>query len=362
MKKIAVIPAGGLGVRFWPRSTEKTPKQFIHIHGEGTMIQNTVSRLQKDFAMEDIYIVTSDNMRALITDQMPALPKENIIIEPFGRNTAPCLGLAYIHLKLQYEPDTLMYVFPADHVIYNIGEFSHSLEVAGEAAYNLKGLVTIGINPTRPDTQFGYVQIDQNKGKLGDLFEKGVRVTNTFAEKPDLGTARRFLESGDFLWNSGMFVWRFDTFWKAFSGFMPEESAHLQNLQKHIGKASYKNNLEFTFRQFNSISIDYAMMEKASNVFTVESSFTWSDMGTWDEVFRLSMKDSRNNVINGDVVPINTSNSFITSDERMIGIVDVEDLIVIDTKEALLICKRGSSENVKELVDFLRRRNVNHIL
>ncbi len=362
MRKVAVIMGGGLGARFWPRSTEKTPKQFIHILGDGTMIQNTVTRLNKTFDIEDIYIVTSESMVTILEDQLAELPQENIIVEPFGRNTAPCLGLAYTLLSRKYDDDTIMFAFPSDHVIYNLGEFFHSLEVASKAAYNLKGIVTIGINPTRPETQYGYVQINQNREGLFEHYKKGVRHTTTFAEKPDAGTAQRFIESGDFLWNSGIFILRFDTLWESFSKYLSKEAAHFNSLMKHIGKDSYKENLEYVYRQLNSISLDYAIMEKAGNVLVVESSFTWSDMGTWDELYRLSMKDARNNVIEGDVISINTSNCLISSKGRLIGIVGLDDVVVVDSDEALLICKRGKSEDVKEIIDFMRRKHINKFL
>lgn len=362
MKKIAVVMAGGLGLRFWPRSTEKKPKQFVHLTGEGAMLQNTFERLLNVFPPEDIYIVTFDSFSSLVMEQLPALPKENLLLEPFGRNTAPCIALAWANLADSLPDDAVMCVFPSDHVIYNIGEFVESVETAAITAHQMHGLVTIGVSPTRPETQYGYVQIKDERGTLGELFDKNVRRTTTFAEKPDLGTARRFLQSGDFLWNSGIFFWRIDSLASSLDRFLPEHSAQFKILRKHCGKPSYQDNLLDTYKQINSISVDYGILEKADNVYVVESSFRWSDLGTWDELYRISMKDASNNVIEGDVIPLNTSNCLINSCGRMIGIVGVEDLIVIDSEEALLICKRGDSDSVNEIISYLRRKQINNLL
>ncbi len=362
MKRVAVVMAGGHGIRFWPRSTEKLPKQFIHLLGEGTMIQNTVSRLQKMFELEDMYIVTTEPMVELIKDQLPAIPGENIIPEPFGRNTAPCLGLTNIHLHEKYGDDFTFAAFPSDHNIQNVGEFIQSLEIAFKASEETNGIVTIGIDPTRAETHYGYVQVNNNKRGIKELFDEGLRKCTTFAEKPDEATARRFMESGDFLWNSGIFVMKYETFRNCYSRYLPEETALFSSLIKHLGKDTYPDKLDNVYRQINSISFDYAVMEKASDVYVVESSFIWSDMGTWDELFRMSRKDARNNVIEGDVIPVNTSNCLVSSSGRLIGIVNVEDLIVIDSEDAVLICRRGASDDVREIIDFMRRKNINHLL
>ena len=183
MKRVAVIMAGGLGVRIWPRSTEKTPKQFVHVAGEGTMIQNTYNRLRKLFDINDIYIITYESLKELLFDQLPELPQENAILEPFARNTAPCLALALTRLTQKYGKDTLLAAFPSDHEISNVPEFINSIETACDAASNLGGIVTIGIAPTRPEPSYGYVQVKDESDGLGKYYEKGVRVSTTFAEK-----------------------------------------------------------------------------------------------------------------------------------------------------------------------------------
>ncbi|TAL67236.1 MAG: mannose-1-phosphate guanylyltransferase [Bacteroidetes bacterium] len=362
MNKVAVIMAGGSGARLWPRSTEKKPKQFIHLMGDGSMIQNTVSRLEPIFENNDIYIVTSNYLKEFCYEQLPHIPKENIITEPFPKNTAPCVALAATIIEKKYTEDTVLFTFPSDHVITNLREFHHSIEVASKVAYEKKGILAIGLSPTRPETAFGYIQIKDDHKDLDELYNDGVRYSNAFAEKPDLATAKRFIESGDFLWNSGIFIWRLDTFWESFKKFLPEDNRLFKKLKKSVGEPNFPSLVEEIYRQIQSESIDYAIMEKAKNVYVVEASFGWSDLGNWDEIYRLSMKDGRNNVIEGDVISINTNNCLVSSYGKMIGIVGVDNLIVIECENSIVICRRGYSDDVKEIVDFLRRKQINEYI
>jgi len=273
-----------------------------------------------------------------------------------------CLALTATAISGQCDDDTILFAFPSDHVIFNVREFQQSLETACNVAYETKGIVTIGITPTRPEPSFGYIQVNDNDDGIEDFYEQGVRRTTTFAEKPDTATAERFIETGDFLWNSGIFVWRNDTFWQAFEKYLPEHHRLFKLLNKHIGKYSFKGVVEYIYRQMEAVSVDYAILEKADNVFVVESTFSWSDLGTWDELLRLSMKDARNNLIEGDVIAINTTNCMVSANNRLIGIVGTSDLIVIDSEDALMICRRGHSEDVRELVDFMKRKQIKMFL
>ncbi len=354
--------AGGMGTRFWPLSTEKTPKQFIHLSGEGTMIQNTYERLAKFFPVDDIYIAVNEAYSQMIIEQLPEVPTKNIIIEPFGRGTAPILGFVATMLDSQFASDDVMLAFPADQVISNLGEFYQSLDIAIQAASLNNNIVTIGIDPTRPETQFGYVQYSEERNSLGELFDKGVRLCTTFAEKPDKETAKRFLESGDFIWNSGIFVMKHGTFKEAFHKYLPFYAEQFETLKQYIGKDTFSEELEKIYKMLNPISMDYGILEKADNVLVVKSSFAWSDLGNWDELYRLSMKDARDNVIEGEVLTINTSNSLISSDNRIICTIGVEDLIVVDSPNGLLICKRCNSEQVHEMVDLMRKKQLKKYL
>lgn len=358
MEKVAIIMAGGMGSKFWPKSTESKPKQFTHMIGEGTLLQNTYNRLLSYFGKEHIYIVLSYSHRNLVINQIPGISSDNLIYEPFGRHTAPCTALSLNYLlQKAYSPETLMAVFPSDHIISNLGEFYNSLDTAFNAAEQNNSILTIGIEPTRPDTQFGYIQVDYSENVNNPL-----SYCMTFAEKPDVGTAGRFIESGDFLWNSGIFIWKIRVIQEAFHKYLPDYSDKFINLFKQFGKDDYVDDLLYIYKQINSISLDYGILEKAENVYCVRASFKWSDLGNWDELYRLQMKDAHNNVLMGDVISVDNHNSFIMSEGRLIGIVGMDDVIVIDSAEALLICKKGKSENVQEIVDFMRRKHIHKYL
>lgn len=362
MKKIALIMAGGLAYRFWPRSTDKLPKQFIHLIGEGTLIQNTVMRLIPYFNIDEIYIITSEQYADVIENQLPLIPKENIILEPLSRNTSACIALAATLLSNKLDDDTIIMAFPSDHVIYNVREFHQSLDIAANIALETKGIVTIGITPSRPETAYGYIQFKNEPVGLDKYYEQGARYCTTFAEKPDVATAKRFVDSGDFLWNSGIFIWRKGTFLESCRKYLPEHYNLFEQLKKHIGKASYFGAVDYIYKQLQSVSVDYAILEKADNVYVIASTFNWSDLGTWDELYRLSRKDGRNNFIEGDVITVNSSNCFVNSNGKLIAMVGVDNLIVVDSDDAMLICRRNHSEDVKEIVDYLKRKNINKYL
>jgi mannose-1-phosphate guanylyltransferase len=361
MNIYAVIMAGGVGSRLWPRSREKSPKQLLHILGEGTMIQNTVARLQPMIPYDHIYIVTNRTQVEGLRQQVPQIPAGNIVAEPFGRNTAPCIGLVTAQLR-ERDPESVMIVLPADHWIQNVGEFQQKLRLAVDAAYQLQGLVTLGITPTRPETGYGYIQQSDRRDDANPFFDQGLRRVLTFAEKPDLPTAERFLASGDFLWNSGMFVWRIDTIAEAFRCYLPELYEQIESIQVAAGSDDYMERLDSIYGQIHPISIDYGIMEKAENVYVTQCEFGWSDVGSWDETYRLSRKDADGNSIVGDVVTIDTARCFIRTAGRMVATVAVEDLIVVDTDDALLICRRGESQRVQGVVDYLRRKKINSLL
>lgn len=357
-KKVAIVMAGGFGVTFWPRSTENRPKQFMHIMGEGTMLQNTVTRLRRTFDNGDIYIVTFENFKDIVISQIPDLLQSNIIAEPFGRHTAPATGLALAHLKDKYSDDDIFCIFPSDHIISNVREFNLSLETAISAAEDTSGIITIGIEATRPETQFGYIQIRSNSLD-DDLLQKGLRKVSTFAEKPDKNTAKRFIESGDFLWNSGIFILRKGVLQHSFNKFLPETAEAFNYLADNLNSNDYNDKLKKVYMRLNSISLDYGILEKSDDVYCIESSFSWSDMETWDELYRLSMKDAKENVIEGDVVSLKSKRNLILSNGKIIGLYGVDDLIVIDSDDAMLICKRGESDKVREIIDYMRRKNIN---
>lgn len=360
-KVCAVIMAGGVGARFWPRSREKSPKQLLEIVGRGTMIQNTVKRLEGVVDPRDVFIVTNKVQRGLTAKQLPHIPEENIIVEPVGRNTAPCIGLAALHVG-RVDPAAVMIVLPADHTIHDADEFRRTLTLAVETARESSSLLTIGIHPTHPETGYGYIQMYDEPGDGNPYASKGVFKVKTFAEKPNLQTAERFLASGDFLWNSGMFVWRADVILQEIQKCLPELYSELTRIESTIGKPNYQSTLELAYGVIRGISVDYGIMEKTDRVYVIPGRFGWSDIGSWDEVFRISGKDDKGNSITGKVIQRDTMNSYIYSPDRLVATIGISDLIIINIDDALLICKKDRSQDVKEISDYLRRKQMNEYL
>lgn len=356
-----IIMAGGVGTRLWPESRESRPKQMLHVIGEGTMIQNTVARLQPMIPPERILIVTNRKQIEGLSSQIPSIPRENFIAEPFGRNTAPCIGLA-ASAVLRRDPEGIMVVLPADHHIENVREFQNRLGVAARVASATGGLVTLGIKPTRPETGYGYIQWDRSKEGLEEFHNRGVAKVRTFAEKPDATTAQRFLDSGDFLWNSGMFIWRASSIMGAFELYLPDLFEQLGDIESQHGASEYDDNLERVYKQITSISIDYGVMEKAGDVYVLECAFGWSDVGSWDESYRMSRKDGDENLLLGEVVAIDTTGSYVKGDGRFIAAIGMKDCIIVDTPDALLVCNRGRSQDVQRVVEYLRRKKITGLL
>jgi mannose-1-phosphate guanylyltransferase len=282
-----------------------------------------------------------------------------VICEPFGRNTGPTIGLVATLLREHLGPDTVLLVLPSDHVIMNVREFQATLERACAAAAASDSIVTIGVKPTRSETGYGYIQVGDTVGFDDPSLSGVVYRVRTFAEKPDLATAQRFLDAGDFVWNSGIFVGRASTIVKAVADHLPDHMPLFLELLRHLGRDTYQQTLEGIFRQMRSVSFDVGVMEKANNVLVVDGQFGWSDVGTWDELYRLSMKDGRNNVVEGDVVTLQTNNSLVSGTSgRLVGVVGLDNIIVVDTEHALMICRRGKAEQVRDLIDLIRRRHI----
>jgi len=354
----SIIMAGGSGTRFWPHSREDKSKQFLSILDKRSLIQNTVRRFQKIFSKEAIYIVAKATQEEELKKQAHEVPKENIIFEPVGRNTAPCIGLAAVTLQKRHG-DGIMVVSPADHLIQKEAVFRRAILAAVNLAEKENGLVTIGITPDRPATGYGYIQIDNEVSTDTKVSAYKIK---TFAEKPNLATAERFIKSGDFLWNSGIFVFRTSVFLQNVKSFLPDLYDGLMEIKKAIDSPNEKTVLDRVYHQIRGISMDYGIMEKAKNVFVVRGTFLWNDLGGWEQVYKLSPKDKNGNAISGDVVTIDTKNAYISSSKGMIAVLGLEDIIVVEKGGAILICKRDRAEDVKQVVQRIKRNKMNKYL
>jgi mannose-1-phosphate guanylyltransferase len=355
MNLYALIMAGGVGSRFWPRSKEKTPKQLLKIFGDNTMIQDTVKRLDRVIPKENIFIITNKVQREEISKQLPEIPSQNILEEPFGRNTAACIGLASIMIQ-EKSNDGVTIVLPADHIIRDKVSFQETLTSAAKFANESKGLITIGIIPTRPETGYGYIQIDDT------IVKDNIHKVLTFAEKPNYTTAVRFLESGDFLWNSGMFIWRIDSILEEIRKYMPELYEGLESIRKSIHTPNFEEVLIKVYGQLRNISVDYGIMEKSQKVFLTKGNFSWSDVGSWEEVYQLSEKNVEGNAIVGKVFTNGTNESYIYSPDKFAAVIGADNFIVINTDDALLICRRDKAQDVKMIIEYLKFSKMNEHL
>ncbi|PID61960.1 MAG: mannose-1-phosphate guanylyltransferase [Ignavibacteriae bacterium] len=355
MDLYVIIMAGGVGARFWPRSKQKKPKQLLKIFGDQTMIQDTVDRLDGLVRKENIYVITNKIQQSGIAEKLSKIPIENIIAEPFGKNTAACIGLASTIINKKSK-DAVTIILPADHLIKNVEEFKETIKKAADFAAKSNSLVTIGIKPSRPETGYGYIQVVDKEE------ENGIFKVLTFAEKPNLSTAKRFIESGDFLWNSGMFIWKTETILNEIKLYLPDLYEGLMKIQHSLDTDSFEETLTEVYGQLVSVSIDYGIMEKSNKVYLIKGDFAWSDVGSWEEVYHLSPKDNNGNAAKGENYTENTLNSFIHSPKKFTAVLGLSNIIVIDTDDALLICNRENAQNVKHIVDFLKMNDKNELL
>lgn len=351
MKTTAVIMAGGKGERFWPRSRSNFPKQFLSLTDDGkTMIQHTAERLLPLVNYEDMFIVTNKKYVKLVKEQLPDVPEDNILAEPIAKNTAPAIGLAAVLIQQRYD-DAVMIVLPSDHLITQKQMYVDTLKIAISVSKDGENLVTIGITPTYPETGYGYI----NYGK-SNYSEKhsNVYAVERFVEKPNIEKAKEYLESGNYIWNSGMFVWKASTILKNFKQLLPETFEGLMDIKSAIGKNNFEDVLYDKFSEFKSESIDYGVMEKASNIYTIPGTFGWDDVGSWLALERITKINEYGNSVTGNVITINVRNSIICGTEKLIAAVGIDDLIIVDTDDAMLICSKECTQDVKKVIENLK--------
>jgi mannose-1-phosphate guanylyltransferase len=357
---VCLIMAGGTGTRFWPRSRNSKPKQYLDILGKESLLQSTIDRFSAITDYKNIYIVSSKAQEVILAAQANMIPQKNLIYEPVGKNTLPCIGLSAM-LAEKDNPNGIMVVSPADHLIKDHSAFSETVVTAVNVADERNGIVTIGISPTHPATGYGYIKA----GKMlpGSRAIRQYEV-ESFVEKPDIARAVEYLARQNYFWNSGMFVFKISVIMNAIEKYAPELYKSLRKIQSETGKPTFSKVFDSVYRQVDSISIDYGIMEHAENVFLVEGKFDWNDLGSWESVYQVSEGDVNGNVESGpgEGVFINARNSFVHTDEGLVALIGLDDIIVVRDKNAVLVCRRNQSQDVKKVVEWLKVNNKNLLL
>lgn len=354
----AVIMAGGLGTRFWPKSRIDNPKQFLKICEDITMIQATVRRISKIFLPEKIYIVTNSEFAPRIYDEIPELPKDNVLIEPFRRETAACVGLAAVKIS-KLDPNEVMVVLPSDHYIGDETEFTKTLETAIELASENNSLTTLGIKPTRPETGYGYIKIGE---RLSSTNDKQIYLVKEFTEKPDFQLAREFYTRNDYFWNSGIFAWKASVILEQIASFLPHLHQGLMKIKDAMGTGEEEEVLKEEYSTFIPISIDYGIMEKASEVYVVLASFVWDDVGNWAALERVMKSDKDGNIVMGFHLGYDTNECIISNNDKFITTLGVDNLIIIETEDVILICNKGRAQEVKDLRELIKSKSLDKFL
>lgn len=348
--------AGGVGSRFWPISTKETPKQFLDILSVGeTLIQQTFRRLQKICFTENIFIVTNKDYKALCISQLSQLDEKNILCEPVMRNTAPCI--AYAAYKIfNLDKNAKLIIAPSDHLILNEDEFVSTVNNVFDLINKKDCLYTLGITPSRPDTGYGYIQYSEEVL----LESKSVKKVKTFTEKPNLELALQFIDSGDFLWNAGIFMFSANAIVRSFKKYLSDLNDIFSKGDDYFNTAKEAEFIEKVFPTCKNISIDYGIFEKSNNIFVYPCDFGWSDLGTWGSLYSFLEKDDNQNTIQGDNVNLYDSSSNIirVASDKQIIIQGLNNFIVVDTKNALLICKKDDEQKIKEFVNDIKKQKL----
>ncbi len=347
----AVIMAGGRGERFWPRSRSHTPKQFLSLTGDGeTMLQKTVKRLEGLVQHEHIYVVTNAEHLALAKQQLPELPQANLLAEPISRNTAPCIALAAAVIRKRHG-DAVMLVLPADHIIRHRSLCRDVLQKAIDAAARGAHLVTVGITPTYPETGYGYIGFTQEEAAIG-----GVYRVAAFCEKPDTETAKTYVRSGRYLWNSGMFAWRTSVYCNALRAHLPVVADFADRITAVCDTPQLQAVLVEAFPKLPSVSVDYGLLEKSDQLYTIPAGFGWDDVGSWPALGRVAKTDTNGNYRSGDIMTVGTKNCVFYGGKRLIAAVGLENIVLVDTDDALLACSVEQAQNVRKITEMLREQ------
>ena len=351
-----VIMAGGIGSRFWPFSRTNKPKQFHDVLGTGkTLLQHTYERFKNDFLEENIYIITNQLYEGLVKEQIPSIKKDQILLEPIGRNTASCIAHACYKIGQKNENATVV-TAPSDHVIFKEKLFLEKIAIGIEACQQHKEeiLITLGIEPSRPDTGYGYIQYIDSK-------IKNLKKVKTFTEKPQLELAKTFIESGDFLWNSGIFIWNVKSIKKAFEDYLPEIAEIFEEGKNAFYTSEEENFISHAYTLCKNISIDYGILEKSENVYVIKGDFDWTDLGTWKSVYDSSEKDEKGNIIEGNIMAYEVQNSIIKfPSDKLVVVQGMQEYIIVEYDDVLLICRKDQEQRIREFVnDIKNKKDIN---
>jgi mannose-1-phosphate guanylyltransferase len=356
---LTVIMAGGVGERFWPWSRRLRPKQLLDLTGRGSMIRLTVDRLQGLSTPDEIIIVTNVDQRDAVLEEISgSVPPENVIGEPVGQNTAPCVGLAALLLREKHGSQPML-VLPADHLVEPVASFQNQANEAAAYVAAHRSLLTFGIKPTRPETGYGYIHAGRQVSHEGSA---RIFVAQDFLEKPDAETAVRFVENGDYYWNSGMFMWATDVILDEISAHLPDLHSVLERIGAEMGTRPLQEVLKDQYPQAPSISIDYGVMEKASDVVVMKADFEWNDVGSWEFIREVHPADDEGNVSLGEYVSIDATGNTIVAPDRLVAVLGVDDVVVVDGGDTVLVCKRDRAQHVKKIVQTLRKRDKNELV
>jgi len=348
----AVIMAGGQGTRLWPQSRERKPKQLWEILDGKSMLQDTVERVFPLIHPQQILVITGKQLYEQISNQLPQVPSRNIILEPMGRNTAPCVGLAALYIN---NPDACMAVLASDHVIRDKEEFRRILSIAVDVASQGETLVTFGIKPTEPETGFGYV-------RRGKEVKPEVYKVLQFTEKPDSPTAQRFIASGEYYWNSGMFVWKVSTLMTMIERHLPDLYQGLMKIKSAIGSPDEQHVIAEVFNDLDSISIDYGIMEKAETTYVVPGDFGWNDVGSWAALSEVWGTDQEGNSCKGNIITLDSHGNIVYNSDGLTTLIGIENLIVVKVEDILLVCAKDQAQKVREIVDKLKTQGMTEFL
>jgi mannose-1-phosphate guanylyltransferase len=369
----AIILAGGRGTRFWPRSRTRTPKQLLNIIGKDTMLQQSAARLSPLFHAKNLWIVTNEDQAAEVRKQLPRVAKSQVLAEPIGRNTAAAIGLAAIHLRHEHG-DALMAVLPADHYIAQSAKYRALVQAALRIATEPGQMAVLGIPPTRPETGFGYIECGNTTQRSGKFPVHDVR---RFTEKPSLPVAKRYIASGRYFWNAGMFFWRVSTFTDNLRRHVPKAHAELEELAQTIGTPRYVSALRRIYPRLENISVDYAILEPATRnakhpvVHVLPAEFGWSDIGSWEAVYELiaastqksrHRKETAGNISAGQHFAIDAANNFLWSPKKFVAAIGVNNLVVVETPDAVLVCPRDRAQDVGKIVKWLESQKLDSLL